>query len=125
MLYEKVAAVPSPRVQSLVEKARKSIAHIAKRHLGHTHKELTRDAHQGKPLADAMTDVLREIGKADVSAINTGGLRDTLRAGDFTYEDLFRVLPFGNRGVIVGPMKTKTLIGLVERSFRRAEALAL
>ncbi|KAK3575779.1 hypothetical protein CHS0354_030111 [Potamilus streckersoni] len=33
---------------------------------------------------------------ADLSVVNSGGVRDTIKAGDITYKDILKVQPFGN-----------------------------
>jgi len=63
-----------------------------------------------------MTDLLRQLSAADVAFINTGGIRTSLLQGDVTYEALFRVLPFNNHGVVIGPMSIPTLLKALSRS---------
>jgi 2',3'-cyclic-nucleotide 2'-phosphodiesterase (5'-nucleotidase family) len=50
--------------------------------------------------------------------MNTGGLRNDLPAGAVTYEELFRVIPFANRGYVMGPMPVAQLIRLLNRSIQ-------
>lgn len=38
----------------------------------------------------------RERGKADFGVMNSGGVRDSIEAGDITYKDVLKVQPFGN-----------------------------
>jgi 2',3'-cyclic-nucleotide 2'-phosphodiesterase (5'-nucleotidase family) len=51
-----------------------------------------------------------------VALINTGGIRAPLDPGDVTYEALYRVIPFNNHGVIIGPMPTSTLLKALTQS---------
>jgi 5'-nucleotidase len=69
-------------------------------------------------MADFLTDSLRKISGAEVALLNTGGLREDLQAGEVAYEDLFRVLPFGNHAVVIGPISFGKLLPSLERSVR-------
>jgi 5'-nucleotidase/UDP-sugar diphosphatase len=51
---------------------------------------------------------------ADLALVSGGGIRDSLPAGDVTYGDLLKVLPFGNRVVVV------TLAGTELENYLRA-----
>ncbi|WP_337236990.1 5'-nucleotidase C-terminal domain-containing protein, partial [Salmonella enterica] len=42
----------------------------------------------------AMADMQRA--KADFAVMNSGGVRDSIQAGDITYKDVLKVQPFGN-----------------------------
>ncbi|CAH0540859.1 bifunctional UDP-sugar hydrolase/5'-nucleotidase UshA [Vibrio marisflavi] len=46
----------------------------------------------GRLIAEAQ----RERGKADFGVMNSGGVRDSIEAGDITYKDVLKVQPFGN-----------------------------
>src|SRR5262249_56795642 len=48
--------------------------------------------------------------------MNTGGIRAPLETGDVTYEELFRVIPFNNHGVVIGPISASTLLMALARS---------
>jgi 2',3'-cyclic-nucleotide 2'-phosphodiesterase (5'-nucleotidase family) len=47
-------------------------------------------------LGNLITDAIRATAAADLSMHNPGGIRANLDAGLVTFDDLFRVLPFGN-----------------------------
>ncbi len=116
--YEGVAAAPDPAVSAEIARARAGLAPLASRRVGHTEGVVRRHRYSESPLANALTDALREVAGADVAFINTGGIRDELPAGEVSYEDFFRVLPFSNRGVVVAPMPARTVIRLLERSLK-------
>jgi 5'-nucleotidase len=65
---------------------------------------------------------LRELSRTDVAFMNTGGLRAPVPAGTFTYERLFKVLPFNNHGLVIGPMGADKLIALLDRSIQTCGA---
>ncbi|HVW26443.1 MAG TPA: bifunctional UDP-sugar hydrolase/5'-nucleotidase [Polyangiaceae bacterium] len=52
-------------------------------------------------LGNAVTQAMRTVTSADVALLNTTGIRDDLPAGVLTTEDVFRVLPFDDRLVVV------------------------
>jgi 2',3'-cyclic-nucleotide 2'-phosphodiesterase (5'-nucleotidase family) len=103
-------------IVELIIKERQVIAPIAGQVLGKATAEITVDRTGESPLADALTDLLRQISKADVALMNTGGIRAPLEPGQVTYEDFFRVNPFNNHGVVIGPMAASTLIKALARS---------
>jgi 2',3'-cyclic-nucleotide 2'-phosphodiesterase (5'-nucleotidase family) len=47
-------------------------------------------------LGNIIADAIRASAAADLAMHNPGGIRASLDAGQLTYNDLFRVLPFGN-----------------------------
>ena len=52
----------------------------------------TREAQIGDLIADAY----RYYGDSDIALVNGGGIRDSLKKGDVTYEQIMNVHPFGN-----------------------------
>jgi 2',3'-cyclic-nucleotide 2'-phosphodiesterase (5'-nucleotidase family) len=53
------------------------------------------------PLGNAVCDAMLEETGADFAFTNLGGLRDDLQAGPVTHRDVFQVLPFGNKMVLM------------------------
>ncbi|MBQ6920944.1 MAG: bifunctional metallophosphatase/5'-nucleotidase [Bacilli bacterium] len=51
------------------------------------------------PLGDLIADAYRYCGESDIGVVNGGGIRDGLKKGDVTYEDIMNVHPFGNKMV--------------------------
>lgn len=47
-------------------------------------------------LGNLCTDAYKSITGADIAIVNGGGIRDSISAGDITYEDIIKVHPFGN-----------------------------
>lgn len=47
-------------------------------------------------LGNLCADAYRSVTGADIGFINGGGIRDSIKAGDITYEDIIKVNPFGN-----------------------------
>ncbi len=74
------------------------------------------------PLGDLLADAHRWAGRADVGLMNNGGIRGTsLAAGDLTYEDLYRLQPFGNR-IVVLTLTGAELRQVLERAVASATA---
>lgn len=120
--YDGVAVAPNAEVMNLLAAERVRIAPLAGRVLGVSDGVIERDRLYESPLADHLTDAFREATQAEISFVNTGGIRDNLPEGQFTYEDFFRVLPFSNRGLTVGPMSWPQVKSLLERSIRSCGA---
>ncbi|QRK08166.1 bifunctional metallophosphatase/5'-nucleotidase [Archangium violaceum] len=94
--------VPDKEVEALVAPALARVEEEQRRPLGVTvTTNLGRNYETESALGDVLTDALREMEKADVSLLNSGGLRANLKAGALTYGDLYEVLPFDNTVAIV------------------------
>ncbi|MBI4618353.1 MAG: 5'-nucleotidase C-terminal domain-containing protein, partial [Planctomycetes bacterium] len=59
-----------------------------------------RECPLGNAVADAMLDAAART-EAQIAIVNGGGIRDSLKAGPVTYEDLVRVQPFTNTLVVL------------------------
>jgi len=103
-------------IVQLIAKERQRIAPLAGQVLGKATAEVTSNSTGESALADTLTDLLRQISKADVALMNTGGIRSPLEPGDVTYEEFYRVIPFNNHGVVIGPMKASNLLKALARS---------
>ncbi|HLE00787.1 MAG TPA: bifunctional UDP-sugar hydrolase/5'-nucleotidase [Bdellovibrionota bacterium] len=114
--YQGVTVQPDASIQETVASAKRGLDQMAKRKLGIAEGKLWVDRVKESPLANLMTDTLRGLSGAEIAFINTGGLRTAMLKGNVTYENLFSILPFNNRGVVVGPMPVAKLLGLLLRS---------
>lgn len=52
-------------------------------------------------MADLLADAYRIVAETDIGVINGGNVRDSIKAGDITYDDVLRVNPFGNQISVV------------------------
>ncbi len=104
------------RASRLIRDARRAVAPIAARKLFNARSDLKRNRISESAMANLLTDVLRETSGAQIAFLNTGGIRDEIPAGEVTYEQLFKVLPFGNVAVVAKPMSTAKLLKLLQRS---------
>ncbi|NUM88850.1 MAG: bifunctional metallophosphatase/5'-nucleotidase [Bdellovibrionales bacterium] len=105
-------------VASLVAGGRQRIAALAGRRLGLAPEGLTRDRISESPLANLLGDMARAISGADISMLNNGGIRADVPKGEITYETLYRVLPFNNAAVTVGPMEWSRVKSILERNVK-------
>ncbi len=104
------------KLQSQVALARDELKPVGSRVLGVAENLLTRDRTRENPLANVLTDALKETSGADIAFLNMGGLRADIPAGDVTYEAFFRVLPFNNRAVVMENLDLERLIRLLRAS---------
>ncbi|HAR42230.1 MAG TPA: hypothetical protein DCS07_06315 [Bdellovibrionales bacterium] len=116
--YEGRLARPDPVIEAMIRKATDAVDPVAGRELGIAQNKLWVDRIKESPLANMMTDSLREYSQAEIAFMNTGGLRQALGEGVFSYWQLFNVLPFNNRGVVLGPLTAEKLFALLLRSAR-------
>ncbi len=70
------------------------------------------------PLGNFVADALRKAANADIALINSGGIRAALPAGTVTVGDVYSVLPFDNRIVVV-PMPGWRVRELLDFTGRR------
>ncbi|HWV58535.1 MAG TPA: 5'-nucleotidase C-terminal domain-containing protein, partial [Longimicrobiales bacterium] len=75
------------------------------------------------PLGNLIADSKRAALDSDIAIINTGGIRTSLPAGDVRYEDAYRVLPFGNRLVLL-QLSGATVRAAVEHALTGGRAAA-
>ncbi len=52
-------------------------------------------------LGNLLADSQRDAARADIAVMNNGGIRAELRAGDIRWADLFEIMPFSNRLVVI------------------------
>ncbi|MBU6374547.1 MAG: bifunctional metallophosphatase/5'-nucleotidase [Bdellovibrionales bacterium] len=116
--YEQIPVEFNQRVLKLIADARAAIRNLSDQKLFVAKSPLKRDRVRESSLVDLLTDILRQASGADLSFLNTGGIRTDLPAGTVTYEQFFEVLPFGNRAVVAGPMRTRQVISLLQRSIQ-------
>jgi len=116
VMYEGATFQNDEVIAKLIVTERQVIAPIAGQLLGRATAEVTVDRTGESPLADILTDILRQISMADVALMNTGGIRAPLNPGQVTYEQFFLVIPFNNHGMKLGPMPASTLLKALARS---------
>lgn len=98
--YEKVDA----EVQQYVEDIKSKVAEAGNYVIGHTDFTLSIYDEQGKRvvrnkecgLGNFFADAFRYMCNTDVAFTNGGNLRESIQAGDITYNNIFNVIPFGN-----------------------------
>jgi len=76
-------------------------------------RELVRS--QETNLGNLITDVLREVTKADIALQNGGGIRSTISKGKISFGDIKRAFPFNNT-IVVTHLTGKEILELLNRS---------
>jgi 2',3'-cyclic-nucleotide 2'-phosphodiesterase (5'-nucleotidase family) len=122
LAYEGVPVTSDAQVARLIEDARVEVSPLASRALGTAEGQVRGDRISESPLANALTDSLRALSGAELSFMNTGGMRAPLPPGQVAYEDFYRTLPFNNHALVVGPMPASAVVALLERSVRTCGA---
>lgn len=82
-------AMIAPAIARVEVEQRRKLGIRARDHFG-------RNYEAESALGSMLADTLRELEKADVALLNSGGLRADLRAGELTYGDVYEVIPFDN-----------------------------
>jgi 2',3'-cyclic-nucleotide 2'-phosphodiesterase (5'-nucleotidase family) len=77
---------------------------------------LVRDYNHESSLGDFVTDVLREVGNADIGLTNAGGLRGDLPEGKVTNGNVYDALPFVN-AIVVCEMTGTQIKEVLEQGF--------
>lgn len=98
------------KVTKLVAKENKKFEPILKQPVGEAMVELTvNDPKTGKRrvrngetnLGDFVADAYRFVLDTDISMVNGGAVRNTIKKGVFTYNDLLQAFPFGNMCTVI------------------------
>lgn len=114
-----------PRIRARIQAAQAQVTQMTSRVLGQAEKKLERQRVIESPLANVLADAFLKTARAaasskghgvDFALINTGGIRTDLAAGKVTYGDLFRVLPFNNRAVLLGDFTSKQVLEILQAS---------
>ena len=96
---------PDPKILKVIEKENKKFEPILTRPVGGALADLrdgdpatgVRRVRNGETnMGDLVADAFRAVLHTDVSIVNGGSLRNTIKKGVFTYQDLLTAFPFGN-----------------------------
>lgn len=98
--YDKADA----EVQAFVDKTNQEVSAAGDYVIGHTDFDLSIFGEDGKrivrnkesALGNFIADSYMDLFATDVAMVNGGGLRETLKSGDLTYNNILAVTPFGN-----------------------------
>lgn len=114
--YDEVPVAMDAQASELIRGARDAIRPLAERKLFTAKADIKRNRTAESAMSNLLTDSLRRTSGAELAFLNTGGIRDEIPAGEVTYEQLFKVLPFGNQAVVAGPMPVARVLKLLQRS---------
>jgi 2',3'-cyclic-nucleotide 2'-phosphodiesterase (5'-nucleotidase family) len=112
---------PDKKILKVIEKENKKFEPILKQPVGESLVDLQeRDPATGQRrvrsqetnMGDFVADAFRAVLNTDVSVVNGGSLRNTIKKGVFTYQDLLTSFPFGNMSAAVEVTGQKLLDAL-------------
>jgi 2',3'-cyclic-nucleotide 2'-phosphodiesterase (5'-nucleotidase family) len=93
---------PDSALGELTYQLTKQVTPLARRRIADLAQPLTYQGDTGEfPLGDFVANAQRNLLRADIAVMNTGGIRSSIAAGEVTYDELFAVQPFGNRIVVL------------------------
>jgi len=107
--YPPIPVASNSVIQSIIDGLKSVIAPLAKQVVATAKEPITRARIDESPLGDALTDALRKATGSQIAFMNSGGVRTDLPAGTILYENLFEVLPFSNRAVLMNSVRWSTL----------------
>ncbi|MBL7714269.1 MAG: 5'-nucleotidase C-terminal domain-containing protein [Bdellovibrionales bacterium] len=116
--FDDVPLIEDPSMIRMIAEVRKQLGPVGDQVVGVAKAAIKRDRINESALSNLLTDGLREATVTDISFMNTGGIRTDIPAGVVTYEKVYEVLPFNNRGLSVGPMPWSTVKLLLEKSIK-------
>lgn len=102
-VYEGQTVRPTPALEAIASRVRAQTAEMRSEPLGVTlDTPFRRDATPESPIARLFTDAILETVDADISIHNVaGGIRADLPAGPLTFGEVYEIMPFDNRVVIL------------------------
>jgi 5'-nucleotidase len=100
--FEGRLMVPDQSIAAVVQPFLERVAAKRNERLGiNTAAAFTRNSRAESSLGDIFADSMREAFATNFAFMNSGGLRQNLRAGELTYSDVFEVSPFDNYPAVV------------------------
>lgn len=102
----------------LVAEYSRKIDSIMDRPIGEAAEEISYEYDAESPLANLVTDVLREEGAAELAFQNPGGIKRALKKGVVKTRDMYDILPFDNE-IVVMNLTGKHVRNLLTRSISK------
>ncbi len=105
-----------PQIDQIVSNAQAAIAPIADEPLATVQGTISVNRIGESALGDILTDALRHATGTQVSFMNTGGIRTTMKPGTLTYSGLFAISPFQNLAVVFNKMPWPNLKAVLQHA---------
>ena len=105
-----------PQIDAIVAKAQAAVSSLADEPLATVQGTVSVSRIGESPLGDVLADALRNATKTQVSFMNTGGIRTSLKPGTLTYAELFSVSPFQNLAVVFNAMPWSALKAVLQHA---------
>lgn len=109
------AVVPDTKMSALLEPWIAEAEQIADQPIVTLAEPLSNSPSGDRKLGNMVADAVRSAAEADVALQNPGGVRAPLPAGAISYDDVYRVRPFGDE-VVKLSITSATLRQLIERT---------
>lgn len=124
--FHRVTIEPDSEIETLMAPTIVNSAKIKAEVIARAERMLDQDRFRECAVGNLVADAIRDRAKADVGLVNSGGIRSGLEAGEITYGDVFRVLPFDNyvATLRVTGHELKTIIRVAESGSRGFPAVS-
>ncbi len=90
---------PDAKMTLLVNKATRQVKDVKKQVIAEFTNDYQREYSHECPIGNLIADSLRHETGAEIALQNSGGIQSDIDSGEFTFGDLFNVLPFDNQVV--------------------------
>lgn len=90
---------PDPEIKKIVDKATRKVWAIKKEVIAEFAKDYQREYSHECPIGNLIADAMKHETGTDIAIQNSGGIQSDINSGEFTFGDLFNVLPFDNQVV--------------------------
>ena len=111
-----------PTVAALVLNASQNVAPIGQKKLATASEVVTTKRVGESAEGDLFSDLLRRGTGTQIAFMNSGGIRASVQKGDFLYQNLFEIIPFGNLAVVIDAFPWKNLRAILEHTIKSSGA---
>lgn len=92
---------PDPKMAQIVEKATRKAKAVKKEIVAEFAEDYQREYSKECPIGNMIADAMRHETGSEIAIQNSGGIQSDINSGEFTFGDLFNVLPFDNQVVTI------------------------
>ena len=90
---------PDVEMAAIVERATRQVREMKKKKIAEFAADYQREYSQECPVGNLVAEAMKHETGAEISLQNSGGIQNDINSGEFTFGDLFNVLPFDNQVV--------------------------
>lgn len=92
---------PDEKMALLVEAATRKVKMIKREVIAEFSEDYQREYSHECPIGNMIADAMRQETGSEIAIQNSGGIQSDINSGEFTFGDLFNVLPFDNQVVTI------------------------